>query len=139
MRSILALVVFSFLALPAMAMDWLTTPYWEIAGPKDRHTWVEIMNYSDLKEATEPAKVLHISIISRKKGAPVWDIRWERDHIAITPEALRRSVVGPFKTKSVKPERFYWAFVEWEKAEKEGKAPVCTTSLHEYLTSQGKK
>lgn len=123
----------TLLPFPAMALDWLTTPYWEIAGPKDRHTWVEVMNYNEIRQATEPVRLLHVSIISRKKGAPVWEIRWEQDHIAMTPEAFKRSVIGPYKTKSVKPERFYWAFMEWEKAEKEGKAPVCTTSLAEYL------
>src|SRR2546423_657051 len=102
-----------------------TTIYWKVEGKAGYVTWVEIHN---IQEARTNG-VAHVSIVARKTNSPVWQIEWVCPHIAITTDALKRSVIEPFKTREAYPERFYEAYNRWQAGEKLGKAVVCTNSI----------
>ena len=106
-----------------------STDYWEIPGPANKITWVEIHNSKEAKISG----IAHVSVLSRKKGDPVWELVWVSDHIAITTEALKRSVSRPFKTRGAYPERYYEARKKWQDDQNIGKAIICCTSIQELL------
>jgi Domain of unknown function (DUF5086) len=98
---------------------------WEIRGAPGRITWVELHD-------VEPSdsSVIHIEVLSRKKGDS--SIRHIRDHLAITLDALQRSVVRPLRDqRGVYPESFYFAHKRWQEAAAKGKRDVCSTTLYE--------
>ncbi len=109
--------------------DIYSTNFWEIGGKAGNVTWVEIHNSKEAKNTG----VAHVSVITRKQGSPVWEIEWVCPHIAITTEALKRSVIRPFKTREVYPERFLEAYKRWKEDEKKGAAVICSTSLQDFL------
>ncbi|MCC6820212.1 MAG: DUF5086 family protein [Verrucomicrobia subdivision 3 bacterium] len=109
--------------------DIYSTDFWEIAGKAGNDTWVEIHNS---KEA-QTNGVAHVSVITRKKGSPVWKIEWVCPHIAITTEALQRSVIRPFKTRAVYPEAFFKAYENWKADKEKGNAVICSTSVQDFL------
>lgn len=106
-----------------------STPFWEIAGPPGKVTWVEIHNIPE----AQTTGVAHVSIITRKKGAPVWELEWVCPHVAITTDALRRSVIRPFKTRGSYPERFNEAYYRWQQDEQKGTAQIYSTSIQDFL------
>ena len=114
--------------------DIYSTNFWEIEGKIGNVTWVEIHNN---KEA-QTNGVAHVSVITRQIGSPEWQIEWVCPHIAITTDALKRSVIRPFKTRGVYPENFYEAYDRWKEDEKKGKAIVCTTSIQDFLKTPKK-
>ena len=120
-------------ALPAdSSPEVFSSAFWEIAGKPGYLTWVEIHN---LKEA--PASgIAHISIHARKKGAPVWEFVWLRPHLAISADALKRSVLRPLKIRGAYPERYQDAFHRWEEEKKKGTATICETSIAEALKAR---
>jgi hypothetical protein len=63
--------------------DIYSTDFWEIPGPASKTTWVEVHNSKEAKISG----IAHISVHTRKKGAPVWELNWVCDHIAITTGA----------------------------------------------------
>ncbi len=112
--------------------DLYSTICWEIAGPSDKITWIEIHNG---KEAQSDG-IAHVSVHARKKGDPIWELQWICPHIAITTEALKRSVLRPLKTRGAYPERYDAAYAKWKDDAKTGQAATCTTSVQEYLKQQ---
>jgi hypothetical protein len=109
--------------------DIYSTDYWEIPGPSGKITWIEIHNR---KEAAASG-IAHISVMARKKSSPVWELEWVCDHLAITTDALQRSVVRPLKTRGAYPERFLAGYDRWKEDEKKGSAVVCATSIEDFL------
>lgn len=103
--------------------------FWEIDGKPGNTTWVEIHNS---KEA-QATGIAHVSIITRKKGSPVWELQWICPHIAVATDALKRSVVRPFKTRAAYPERFFEAYDRWKDDKTKGTAVICSTSIQDYL------
>jgi Domain of unknown function (DUF5086) len=105
---------------------------WEVRGASGRITWVEL---HDLDPA-DPS-VIHVEVLSRKKRDS--SIRHIRDHLAITLEALQRSVVGPLRDqRGVYPETFYFAHKRWAEAVADGKRDVCSTTLYECVDTKAK-
>ncbi len=129
--------LFIFLTLTVLAAttragslpDIYSTNLWEIEGKVGNQTWVEIYNCNEAKTNG----IAHVSVITRIKGSPTWKIEWVAPHVAITTDALKRSVLGPFKTRGAYPEHFYEAYDRWKEEEKKGKAIICTTSLQDVL------
>jgi hypothetical protein len=117
------------IAQSAPQPDIYSSDFWEIAGQPKKITWIEIHNS---KEA-QSSGIVHVSVLARQKGAPVWELEWVCNHIAITAEALKRSVIRPFKTRGAYPEKFYDAYHRWLADEKDGKAIICSTSIQEWL------
>ncbi|MBU0990987.1 MAG: DUF5086 domain-containing protein [Proteobacteria bacterium] len=105
------------------------TGIWAIAGLPDQDRWIIIHNLEEAKKTG----VFHIEVIGREKGQPVWSIKHICNHMAVSAEALRRSVIRPLKTGAVYPESFDTAFAEWKKKAANNEAPVCRTSVTECL------
>jgi hypothetical protein len=103
--------------------------FWEIPSPPDKTLWIEIHKTDEAKTSG----IAHISVYSRKKGAPGWESKWVCAHIAITTEALLRSVSRPSKLLGLYPESYYEALKRWEDDQKKGQAQICTTSIQDWL------
>ncbi len=105
---------------------------WQIQGTANQQRWLIIHN---LKEA-KATGVFHIEIIGRNKGQPAWSIVHLRDHMAISLEALKRSVIRPLKSGGVYPESFDAAHAQWEKAADQGRSNICATSVADCLKNR---
>jgi hypothetical protein len=104
---------------------------WEIAGPPGKITWVEI--HKGLGE--ESTGVVHVEVLSRKKDSPVWEIKHVCSHVAITTDALQRSVIRPLKILTVYPETFEGGYRSWKEASEKAPPVICTTSIQDFLKS----
>lgn len=103
---------------------------WSLAPTADGERWVEI-------HATDPDGSLHVEVIGRRRGAPVWEIRHLAPHLAISPEALARSVGAALARGSVYPETFDDAFARWRAARERGEpVPVCTRTVDDCLAGR---
>lgn len=116
-------------AKAALPLDVYSTNYWEIAGSAEKITWVEIHNSQEAKATG----IAHLEVLARRKGDPVWEVQHVCPHMAITTDALQRSVLRPFHGKSVYPETYESAFARWKLAAQNGSATICTTSIEDYL------
>ena len=133
MRSFRFAVVLMYGVVSAVAdpppVEIYSTPYWLIAGALGKITWVEIHNLAQ----APVSGVAHLEILARKQGAHRGEIEHVCSHLAITTEALRRSVIRPYKTLGVYPESYFGAYERWKAEEKQGRAIVCSTSIQEFL------
>lgn len=109
--------------------DVYSTDYWQIAGPPGKVTWVEIHNRAE----APTSGVAHVEVLARKQGAPVWEVEHVCAHLAVTTAALQRSVMRPYRTRSVYPEAFITAYQRWKADEQKGVAVVCSTSIQDVL------
>jgi hypothetical protein len=116
-------------ASAAPRSDIYSADYWEIPGPPANVTWVEIHHREEARNSGNA----HISIIARKRGAPVWEIQRVCDHLAITKDALTRSVTRSLKIRGAYPERFFEAYARWREDEKKGTALICSISIGDFL------
>lgn len=102
---------------------------WSIADAKKARRWVVIHNLAEAKTTG----VYHIELIQRPFKAPSWQIERIAKHMAVTEDALKRSIVKPLDKGLVYPEAFDDALARW-KQENGGKGgAVCTTSVLECL------
>ena len=105
---------------------------WSIAPDGKTDRWIEIHHLDEAKSSG----VFHVEVLGRRRGDPVWKIRHIAPHLAVTTEALNRSVVEPLKRGSVYPETFDGAYAAWRKAKSEGgNAPICESTVIECMTS----
>jgi len=103
---------------------------WSLQPAADADRWVEVHNLDEAKMSG----IFHIEVLSRRRGAPAWQITHLAPHMAITRAALERSVVKPLKTGAVYPESFDSAFQVWLADERAGKHPsVCESSVDRCL------
>jgi len=135
MKKLLLLCAFACATLGAAgsapSLDLYASAYWEIKGEAEKLTWIEIQNPDEARSGG----LAHVSVLARKKDAPVWQVEWIRAHIAITAEALARSVVRPLKIRGSYPEKYLDARRHWDEDRVKGVALVCTTSIQDYLKS----
>ena len=129
------LILIAVLCIPFITMhadsqpDIYSTAFWLVPGSPGKITWIEIRNIEEAKTTG----IAHVWVLARKKGY----FESVCDHIAITTEALRRSVIRPCKPFSpLYPERYEQSLRNWESDEKQGKAIICTTSIVDYLKQQ---
>lgn len=102
---------------------------WEIAAPRGESRWIVIHGLDDAGRTG----VYHVEVLSRRAGAPAWDVQRVRRHMAVTKAALERSVVRPLTRGAVYPEPFDSAYAAW-RAENAGEGgAVCATSVAECL------
>lgn len=59
-------------------------------------------------------------------------IEWDRAHIAITTEALERSVIRRLNIRGAYPEKYLEAYRKGQEDQKKGSAAICTTSIQEW-------
>lgn len=116
----------------AAETDLYSSDFWEIAGTSKNVTWVEIHNSQEARKSG----IAHVSILTKKKGDPGWELAWVHPHLAITTDALKRSVIRPLKIKGAYPEKFMEAYGRWKEDEKRGTASVCTTSIQDFFPPQ---
>jgi hypothetical protein len=108
-----------------------TAKYWEIAGPADKVTWIEIHSFQKI----DNIDVAHIEVLSRKKDSKPWEFEHLLPHLAITVDALKKSVLRPLKVHSVYPESYESDYNLWKKQFDEGNAVVCKTSISDALSA----
>ncbi|MCK7510905.1 MAG: DUF5086 domain-containing protein [Desulfobacterales bacterium] len=89
--------------------------------------WIVIHNLDEARGS----EIFHIEVIGREKGEAILGRQRIRPHMAVTLEALKRSVIKPLQTGAVYPEPFDDAHAAWEKDFDAGKKDVCDTSILE--------
>lgn len=104
---------------------------WEIAPDGAMIRWVVIHNLAEARDSG----VFHIEVVGRERSKPSWDVRRIRAHMAVTKEALKKSVVRPLERGAVYPEPFDDAYAQWKKQADGGRREVCETSVPECLAA----
>jgi len=107
----------------------ITAPFWRIAAPAGSIRWIEIHDL-DPSRATD---LYHVQVLERAEGSPPWQFRSLADRMAITASALRASIIGVAREKSVYPENFESAYRKWKELEGAGRAAVCTSEVAKCL------
>jgi len=105
---------------------------WQIQGTANQNRWLIIHNLEEAKATG----VFHIEIIGRNNGQPAWSIVHLRDHMAISLEALKRSVIRPLKRGAVYPESFDTAYTQWKQAADGGRLDICATTVVDCLENR---
>jgi hypothetical protein len=104
---------------------------WEVRGAAHSITWVELHDI----DAADPL-VIHVEVLSRKKGDDPSEVHHLRAHLAITLDALQSSVLRPLRDKrGVYPESFDFAYKAWKES---GKRDICRTTLYECVDTGAK-
>jgi hypothetical protein len=62
-------------------------------------------------------------------GDPAWKFTWLAPHLAITEDALRRSVIGPSRQLANYPETYESAYQSWLRTKGTEHRDVCTTTV----------
>ena len=106
---------------------------WSIAdGIDHERRWIIIHN---LEEGMKSG-VFHIEVIGRGKGQPAWNIRHISRHMAISENALLRSVIKPLKSGGVYPESFHDAYHAWQMQNNGKGGFVCHSDVLQCLQQQ---
>jgi len=119
-------------AEPPAKPNIFSWPLWTIRGNPGFVTWVEIQNGEEAKKTG----VAHIEVACYRKGAPN-DCFHLCNHMAITTEALEKSVLRPRKTGAMYPESYQGALRQWQADEKAGKAVIYNKTIQEVLKLGG--
>ena len=98
---------------------------WSIADTEKEKRWIVIHNLDEGKSTG----IYHIEVIQKATDAPSWQIVRLKKHIAITAEALKRSIIKPLNKGAVYPEPFNDALAEWERKNGGKGGNVCKSSV----------
>ena len=126
-----AIILLLFLPAIVVAEDIAsnTTGIWSIAPAETMRRWVVIHNLQEAKVSG----IYHLEVIGRKNGDAAWQIKHLVPHMAITKEALEKSIIKPLNKGGVYPETYENAYSKWVK-ENNGKGGViCKTSILECM------
>ena len=108
--------------------DFSLMSVWKLPGTPIEDRWLEVRSI----DGSDANVLYHVSVLSRKKGSQVWDIKHIVPHMAITAAALRRSVVQLASgERDSYPESYDNGYRQWLQARSEGSAPICATSVIE--------
>jgi len=102
---------------------------WSLTATDKMKRWVVIHN---LKEGSKSG-VYHIEVIGRSNGHAIWQIQRIVTHMAITEQALSKSVVKPLKNGAVYPESFNNAYAKWKEINSGKARNICTTTVIECM------
>ena len=91
--------------------------------------WIIIHN---LKEA-KISDIFHIEVIGRGNGDAVWQVQHLVSHMAITGEALRKSIIKPLNRGGVYPGTYENAYSDWLKENNGTGGSICKTSVMECM------
>ena len=105
---------------------------WAIQGKGTLDRWIVIHNLAEAKDTG----IFHIEVIGHVKGRPSWDIKRICNHMAISLDALKRSVMKPLNKGAVYPEAFDDAYANWKKDAEAGQKAVCDRSVLECLPAK---
>lgn len=123
------LFLMSVSATAAESLETHTAGIWAIEPIAGLDRWLVIHNL----EESLASGIYHIEVLARPTGEPAWRVDRIAPHMAISAEALQRSIVSPRDKGAVYPESFNDAFRAWQ-AENSGEGgQICTTSVQECL------
>jgi hypothetical protein len=127
LRIIIPLLIATSATLLAQQPALRSVKNWEVRGAPGKITWVELHD----PDPADPS-VIHVELLARKRTDKPWEVEHLRPHVAITLDALERSVVRPLRAKSgVYPESFNFGYKHWKEEADAGKRVVCSTTLYE--------
>jgi hypothetical protein len=127
LRIIIPLLVATSTTLLAQQPALRSVKNWEVRGAPGKITWVELHD----PEPGDPS-VIHVELLTRKRTDKPWEVEHLQPHVAITLDALQRSVVRPLRSKNgVYPESFNFGYKRWKEEADAGKRIVCSTTLYE--------
>ena len=109
-----------------------TKGIWAIEGKDTLERWVVIHNLAEAKDTG----VFHLEVIGHEKDRPTWDIKRICTHMAITKDALKRSVTKPRDKGAVYPEAFDDAYAAWKNEAQAGRKVVCEMSVLDCLVDK---
>lgn len=116
----------------ALSSEWsraIDHEIWKLSSQAGTHRWLIIHS----KEQKDALPLYHVEVLERKSGEKPWHFKRLAAHMAITEEALKRSVIKPLDKGAVYPESYEAAYAEWKKINAQGVAAVCRTSVNECL------
>ena len=127
----IATIFFLFLSTIALAQDIATHEpgIWSIAPTTTMKRWIIIHNLKLAKESG----IFHIEVVGRNNGDAAWQVKHLVPHMAITAEALKKSVIEPLNKGAVYPETFDDAYSNWLKENNGAGGSVCVTSVLECM------
>ncbi|KAF0814972.1 hypothetical protein IGB42_00048 [Andreprevotia sp. IGB-42] len=73
--------------------------------------------------------IYHLEVLGLRRGDPAWKVRHLVDHMAITEEALLRSIIKPLKRGGVYPESFHWAYQAWQALNHGAGGDICQSNV----------
>ena len=106
-----------------------TEGIWSLLNSKNEKRWIVIHNISQ----SAKSGVYHIEDLSLGKGEPVWKVHHLVNHMAITQEALLRSIIAPLKKGAVYPEAFDSAYKDWQSKNAGAGGVICKTQVSQCL------
>ena len=112
----------------AAAAEWrgdIDRDIWSLPSSPGVHRWLVIHD----RQGEGATRVYHVEVLERKAGEKPWQVTHRAPHMAVTEDALRRSVVKPLEKGAVYPETFDSAYAEWKRTNARNPAPVCGTSV----------
>ena len=98
---------------------------WSIKGSDKEQRWIVIHNLAEGKSTG----IYHIEVIQQDAGAPAWQFEHLARHMAITEDALKRSVLKPLNRGAVYPEPYDDALSKWTAKNSGNGGEVCHTSV----------
>ena len=132
LRAGIAMALIAAAATVAAQDEVISSGIWAIRGTAVETRWVEIHQV----EKRNGVQLYHIEVLGRKKGNPSWQVEHLVPHMAITEGALKRSITGPSRDRSVYPETFDGAYVQWQELNAAGKPPICDRSVEDCMGRQ---
>jgi hypothetical protein len=109
----------------------IDTTRWRLASPAGTRRWLEIHDPAGAKATG----VYHAQVLERFHGQRRWQFRTLAGHMALTEAALRASIRGVANERAVYPETFDAAYRTWQRAQAEGRATVCESSVETCLAA----
>ena len=103
----------------------LSTPCWRVHSPAGVQRWIEIHDLA----AGAATGVYHVQVLERRIGSHRWEFRSVVANMALTETALRASIVGVAKERSVYPETYQAGLQAWRALAARGEPPVCRSVL----------
>ena len=131
MMKIITTIIFMFVSAIALAQDITTHEpgIWSIAPTATMKRWIIIHNMEQARESG----VFHIEVVGRNTGDAAWQVKHLVPHMAITAEALKKSVIEPLKKGGVYPETYDDAYAKWLKENNNRGGSICVTSVLECM------
>lgn len=116
---------------PGPERDFSLHRMWVVDETSKTMTWVEIHQTDD----TQSTGIFHVSVYLMKKNSRS-DYLWRCPHLAVSRDALERSVIRPIKRAGFYPESFEQGYNYWQQDQKKGTAFVCTTTIADFVKAQ---
>src|SRR5882724_4006553 len=124
---VVATLVAVFPAAPfaSSAAKFTEGSIWMLPPTASDLRWLEIHKI----EGVGAEALYHISVLSRRKVDPVWNLKHVVAHMAITDTALSRSVAPrASRMRAAYPETYDDGYRAWLAQREKGNAPICKTT-----------